>query len=106
MSLELLITKLRELNSSTLTDVELGAAVDDDAGYKYFYPINDDGQHPLIQEIKVLACGELIMENGRNHQGGIMALKAAGFRVFCGEKDSFGWLTGCISTDRGIIVYG
>ena len=28
------------------------------------------------------------------------------YRVFAGEKDSFGWLTGCILTRKGILVFG
>ena len=28
------------------------------------------------------------------------------YKVFAGEKDSFGWLTGCILTRKGILVFG
>jgi hypothetical protein len=28
------------------------------------------------------------------------------YRVFAGERDSFGWLTGCILTRKGILVFG
>ena len=28
------------------------------------------------------------------------------YKVFAGEKDSFGWLTGCILTQKGILVFG
>lgn len=33
-------------------------------------------------------------------------LEVHGFPVTCGEKDSFGWLTGCVETKHGIFVYG
>jgi len=34
------------------------------------------------------------------------ALRSFGFNVFQGEADSYGWLTGCIQTTKGILVYG
>lgn len=53
-----------------------------------------------------LAEEALVDENGRciweNHK----VLEDAGFSVFPGERDRFGWLTGCIQTKKGIIVYG
>ena len=36
----------------------------------------------------------------------IECVKKAGFDVFAGEQDRFGWLTGCIQTKRGVIVFG
>jgi hypothetical protein len=33
-------------------------------------------------------------------------LSEAGYSVFAGEKDSFGWLTGCIQTKKGIVMFG
>jgi hypothetical protein len=29
-----------------------------------------------------------------------------GYFIFPGERDRFGWLTGCIQTKKGIIVFG
>jgi hypothetical protein len=29
-----------------------------------------------------------------------------GYDVYPGEHDSYGWITGCIKTTRGIIVFG
>jgi hypothetical protein len=57
-------------------------------------------------EIETLACSTLIGSNGEclwdNHD----LLNKNGFSVFAGERDRFGWLTGCIQTEKGIIVYG
>jgi len=68
-------------------------------------PDNYDG-FITNNEINNLACDALIDSNGRciweNHE----VLGEAGFQVFPGEKDRFGWLTGCIQTKKGIIVYG
>jgi len=33
-------------------------------------------------------------------------LSENGFYVFPGERDRFGWVTGCIQTKKGIIVFG
>jgi len=60
----------------------------------------------LVENIIDLATNELIDDNGHciweNHE----VLNKAGFPIFCGERDRFGWLTGCIQTKKGIIVYG
>lgn len=68
-------------------------------------PDNYDG-FITNNEINNLACDSLIDSNGRciweNHE----VLGDAGFQVFPGEQDRFGWLTGCIQTKKGIIVYG
>lgn len=38
------------------------------------------------------------------------ALRAAGYRLiggwYCGERDSWGPLSRCIQTDKGVVVYG
>ena len=36
----------------------------------------------------------------------INVMKSAGFNVYTGEADSFGWLTGVIRTKRGELVFG
>lgn len=68
-------------------------------------PDNYDG-FITNNEINNLACDSLIDTNGRciweNHE----VLGEAGFSVFPGEQDRFGWVTGCIQTKKGIIVYG
>nr|DAY89308.1 MAG TPA: hypothetical protein [Caudoviricetes sp.] len=59
----------------------------------------------LIQESIKLANESLIHECKPNFDN-IEILKKHGFFVYPGEKDSFGWLTGCIRTKKGIIVFG
>jgi len=59
-----------------------------------------------VTEIEDYASEFLITSNGGCNLDNINKLKEAGFDVFAGEKDSFGWLTGCIRTSKGIIVYG
>lgn len=60
----------------------------------------------LVKEAVNLADQVLITKEGRPNFDNIDYLKANGFNVFPGETDSFGWLTGCIRTAKGIIVFG
>jgi len=36
----------------------------------------------------------------------IMKMQKAGYVVYPGERDSFGWVIGCIETKKGTIVFG
>jgi hypothetical protein len=66
----------------------------------------EDDLHPLIQEATGLACENLINNDGSCNWRNINDLSKAGYNVTCGEKDSFGWLTGVIHTKKGLIIYG
>lgn len=65
-----------------------------------------DELHPLLQQAVNEADSELIDSRGgcnfKNHN----VLRDHGFPVRCGERDSFGWLSGVIRTKKGDIVYG
>ena len=65
----------------------------------------DEGpRNPLINAVIYLADDHLTCEiDGKQ---GIQEIKNAGFLVFPGEQDRFGWLTGCIQMKRGIIMFG
>ena len=84
--LEKLIILLNELNASNLPE-------------NYDILIKNS-------EIEQYACETLIYSDGTciwdNHD----ILADAGFCVFAGEQDRFGWLNGCIQTKKGIIEYG
>ena len=41
-------------------------------------------------------------ENFKN----IVTIREAGFDVYAGEQDRFGWLIGCIELKRGVIMFG
>ena len=62
--------------------------------------------HPFILRALEVADCVLITEKGEPDYNAIRALKAAGFNVTRGEYDSFGWLSGCIHTSKGIIFFG
>lgn len=95
MSLEKLIKVLQAIE------------LDDSIEVKEYLTDGGEGDLPLLVEQAVeLAEHELITPRGGCCYVGHRVLEGHGFRVFAGEKDSFGWLTGCIRTSKGIIVYG
>lgn len=54
-------------------------------------------------------CNDLLItENGACNWDNINLLRSNGYSVFAGERDSFGWLTGCVrkNGDSRILVYG
>lgn len=80
---------------------------DDTISYtQYLTDGEEDSLPTLIQDIITLACGNLITNKGGCNWTNINWLKGEGFNVTTGEQDSFGWLSGCIHTSKGTIVYG
>lgn len=66
--------------------------------------ITTEKSNPLINSVIYLADEYLTCEiHGKR---AIQEIKNAGFDVFPGEQDRYGWLTGCIQMKRGIIVFG
>lgn len=71
-------------------------------------PLQEENYDGILQNSLAsdLASYALIDDDGgciwNNHE----VLKSAGFAVFPGERDRYGWLTGCIQTKKGIIVFG
>ena len=63
---------------------------------------------PAVEECEEMANALLISNGGRCNWVNIKALHQYGFDVYAGEKDSFGWLTGCIGFPDGerVLVYG
>jgi hypothetical protein len=63
--------------------------------------------HPLIDEIIFIAERLLINENGEPVFEEIDRLyKEHSYFVYPGERDGFGWVTACIETKKGFIVFG
>ena len=57
----------------------------------------------------IFLCEELLITgNGGCNWDNIHELRNSGYRVYPGERDSFGWLTGCVQKhgDERILVYG
>lgn len=63
---------------------------------------------PATEECEEMANELLIRMDGRCNWENIRNLCKYGFSVYAGEKDSFGWLTGCIGFPDGerVLVYG
>ena len=59
--------------------------------------------HVLVKAVVFLLDKHLIGDNV-NHN--IRKVRNAGYNVYAGEMDMFGWLSGCIDMKRGIIVFG
>jgi hypothetical protein len=89
--LELLIYLLKTLNSdeslNTLSDSEFHS-------------------NPLISAVKYLADICLIDNDGNPNSDNINEVSKNGFPIYPGEKDRFGWLTGCIDIKDKTIVFG
>jgi hypothetical protein len=67
----------------------------------------DEVDHPLIYEIIYLATDLLIADDGGPDFDEMDKLfKEHGYFVFPGERDRCGWLTACLQTKKGFIVFG
>ena len=62
----------------------------------------------LYNEVVGLCNEYLISNDGQCNLDNINILRSNGYKVYAGEKDSFGWLTGCVkkNNDERVIVYG
>lgn len=96
--MELLLKQLEELFNQEDNYIE------GEDGCNYF----KDSE--LYEEVVSSCCDVLITSCGRCDWDNIMNLKAKGYRVFAGEKDSFGWLIGCVQKVndplRRTVIYG
>jgi hypothetical protein len=69
--------------------------------------VNDHPQYKdLIDKALTYADEALILDNGQCNWESITYLKEEGYTVVAGEQDRWGWLTGCIQTTKGRLVYG
>lgn len=48
----------------------------------------------------------LITDSGACDWDNINLLRNSGYSVYPGDQDSFGWLVGCIDTNKGTITFG
>ncbi len=65
-----------------------------------------ENSNPLVIAAKFLANECLIGDDGHPLREEMDKVSSAGFPIFPGEMDRFGWLTGCIQLSRGLIVFG
>lgn len=62
--------------------------------------------NPLVSAVRYLANICLINNDGQPHSDNINEVINNGFSIYPGEKDNFGWLTGCIQLKDKVIVFG
>ena len=110
-----ILTKIRELNYKEkektlyelldlLRDIDNSELIDDeDANLN---SITHDYYSIIIKSAINKATDALITDEGKNMWDFHRWLGDSGFYVFPGERDRFGWLTGCIQTRKGYLVYG
>lgn len=65
-----------------------------------------DRTHPIVIAALYLANELLIGDDGHPDRATMDKVVEKGFRIFPGEVDRYGWLTGCIELTRGIIMFG
>ena len=65
-----------------------------------------DRTHPIVVAALYLANEALIGDDGHPDRPNMDKVISKGFRIFPGEMDNYGWLTGCIELSRGIIMFG
>lgn len=88
-----LVELLTEIDQSSLPEGE------------YDYVLHRD-DHVNISEIQSLACDLFIGEGCPIFEEMDLLHKHHGYFIFPGERDRFGWVTACLQTNKGIIVFG
>ena len=63
--------------------------------------------HPLIDEIQFIAARFLIDDKGNPVFDEMDRLyRDHGYFIYSNGRDQFGWLTACVQTKKGFIVFG
>lgn len=63
--------------------------------------------HSSIDEIQFIAARLFINDKGEPLFDEMDRLqKEYGYMIFPGERDRYGWLTACLQTKKGVIVFG
>lgn len=92
---------LRSLDVLYSEDIDESSTENDD-GNRYFK------EFPISDYVEGLCCACLIAPNGTCNWDNVKILKKLGYNVYAGDRDSFGWLTGCVKKfgDNRVLVYG
>lgn len=63
--------------------------------------------HSMISVIRCAATDVLICDNGSpNFEEMDRLYKEYKYFIYPGERDSFGWISACVQTKKGFIVFG
>ena len=84
-----------------LYSIQGNSETDEDDGREYFTGCD------IVEKAAELCVENLVTEDGDCDWDNIRILRNNGYRVWAGEKDSFGWLSGCVQKqgDRRILTY-
>ena len=94
-TMETLVRALQNIENSDLPDMD---------GDDVYLHEND---HALVSVVKSLATDICISSQGEPLFHTIDQLQQEyGYCIFPGERDRFGWVTACLQTKKGIIVFG
>lgn len=63
-------------------------------------------RHELVEKALYWAEIALITDSGCIDTDAVQRVTSHGYTVYAGEKDVHGWLTGCIETKKGVLVFG
>jgi hypothetical protein len=63
-------------------------------------------KNPFVNAVNYLANQFLIGDDGHPDRENMAIIAKAGFPIYPGEMDRFGWLTGKICLKRGFIIFG
>ncbi len=67
----------------------------------------DTTDHALIDEIQFIATRLFVTDKGEPDFNEMDRLQAEfNYFIYPGERDRFGWVTGCLQTKKGFIVFG
>jgi hypothetical protein len=99
------LAKLEAFNERDVSKIKNRSKSHSD-GKWYLTNGSPDDPDQDVQELISLANEHLVKNDGQCYWINHERLKVHGFPVTCGERDSFGWLTGCVHTKHGIFVFG
>ena len=100
--IETLLAMLKQIDDSDLPDVKY------EDGIVYLLNVvetHEKYKEPINKVIEI-ADQALIDDEGHCVWESIQEVKHHGYSVFAGEQDRWGWLSGCIQTKKGLLVYG
>ena len=100
--LDTLLTMLKLIDESDLPDVNY----DDGDVYLSNVVKTYEKYKELIRKLTEIADQALIDDEGHCVWEGILEVKRHGYPVFAEEQDRWGWITGCIQTKKGRLIYG
>lgn len=94
------LEKFKEVLEKLFDDETKAPTSSEEDGLEYF------SNSEIKDQCEELACDLLITDDGGCNYPNIRYVRSLGYSVYAGEKDSFGWLTGCIEKDGKVLVYG